>query len=287
MYRDQVMTNCEKKKLVHSLAEKEAEQKGQEEEQSKLTKVLDTLDLPLDYLRKLTILPAEEEHFHHYYTYLWCLFGVATLLVFTLGFVMTSLYVLLGAGSFFLALFVFFQHSLPDKRALPKCFIFMNILSIISGMFWAYIIVEILVDLMTTVGLIAKLSNTFLGLTVMAIGCALPDFLTTFALAKNGQAITGIIGTYAGQLFGLLIGFGIAQLKTTLKSGPQKFDLFSNPKDNLLDIIVIFMQLLTLTVTLVYGTLNKKVFDRTFGYILLAIYAVFSMSAVAVQISQF
>jgi len=95
----------------------------------------------------------------------------------------------------------------------------MNILSIFSGCFWAFIVIEVLVDLMTCVGLIAKLSNTYLGLTVLAIGNALPDALTTIALAKKGQAITGIIGTYAGQLFGLLIGFGVAQLKTTLKSG--------------------------------------------------------------------
>lgn len=74
----------------------------------------------------------------------------------------------------------------------------MNILSIVSGCFWAYIVIEILVDLMTTIGLIGKLSNTFLGLTILAVGNALPDALTTISLAKNGQAITGIIGTYAG-----------------------------------------------------------------------------------------
>jgi Ca2+/Na+ antiporter len=62
----------------------------------------------------------------------------------------------------------------------------MNILSIISGCFWAFIVIEILVDLMTTIGLICRLSNTFLGLTVLAIGNALPDALTTIVLAKNG-----------------------------------------------------------------------------------------------------
>lgn len=37
-----------------------------------------------------------------------------------------------------------------------------------------------------------------------------------------------ISGAYAGQLFGLLIGFGLAQLKTTLMNGPQTFDIFEH-----------------------------------------------------------
>lgn len=215
-----IVTHAEKKKIVHELAESEAQTHGEHEKVSNVSKVLDTLDLPFDLIRKLTILPAEEEHFHHYWTYLWCLFGVAFMVLFTVGFNLTGVYVILGAGLFFLGLFFVLQHSLSDKRALPKCFLLMNVLSIVSGCLWAFVVIEVLVDLMTTVGLIAKLSNTFLGLTVLAIGNALPDALTTIALAKNGQAITGIIGTYAGQLFGLLIGFGIAQVKTTVTSGP-------------------------------------------------------------------
>lgn len=139
---------------------------------------------------------------------------------------------------------------------------------------------------MTCIGLIAQLSNTFLGLTVLAIGNALPDALTTIALAKKGQAITGIIGTYAGQLFGLLIGFGVAQLKTTIKSGSQVFDLFTNPKPNMLDIIVIMFSLFTLVFSLVYGILNNKVFDKRLGYILVTVYSLFFFSAVVVQIVQ-
>lgn len=69
--------------------------------------MLDILDLPLDYLRKVTILPAEEEHFHHYWTYLWCVFGVAFLLVFTVGFKLLSLYILIPLALAFFLLFYF------------------------------------------------------------------------------------------------------------------------------------------------------------------------------------
>ena len=80
----------------------------------------------------------------------------------------------------------------------------------------------------------SKLNSTYLGLTVIAVGNALPDGVTTIALAKDGYAVMGMTGAYgisylisAGQLFGLLIGFGLALLKKTLTAGPQAFDLFN------------------------------------------------------------
>ena len=50
----------------------------------------------------------------------------------------------------------------------------------------------------------------------------------------------GITGSYAGQLFGLLIGFGIAMIKKTIAEGDQAFNLFTEVSVNLDDIIVTF-----------------------------------------------
>jgi len=72
-----------------------------------VTKVLNIADLPFDYLRKVTVLPSEEEHFHHYWTYLWCVFGIAFLLVFTVGFKLLSLYIGLPVAAAFFLFFFF------------------------------------------------------------------------------------------------------------------------------------------------------------------------------------
>jgi Ca2+/Na+ antiporter len=66
----------------------------------------------------------------------------------------------------------------------------------------------------------SQLPSTFLALTVIAMGNALPDGITTIALSKQGLAAMGLAGGYAGQLFGLLVGFGISLLKKTLQEGP-------------------------------------------------------------------
>jgi hypothetical protein len=41
------------------------------------------------------------------------------------------------------------------------------------------------------------------------------------------RAVLGIIGSYTGQLFGLLVGLGIALLRQTIANGPLEFNLFS------------------------------------------------------------
>jgi hypothetical protein len=40
------------------------------------------------------------------------------------------------------------------------------------------------------------LDSTYLGLTIIAVGNALPDGVTTIALAKDGYAVMGMTGAY-------------------------------------------------------------------------------------------
>lgn len=51
---------------------------------------------------------------------------------------------------------------------------------------WTKLCSGLLVDLLTLIGTITNLSTTYLGLTILAVGNALPDGLTTIAIAKKG-----------------------------------------------------------------------------------------------------
>lgn len=53
---------------------------------------------------------------------------------------------------------------------------------------WSYLVIAALIDLLTCIGAITKLSATYLGLTIIAMGNALPDALVTITLAKDGYA---------------------------------------------------------------------------------------------------
>jgi len=54
----------------------------------------------------------------------------------------------------------------------------------IVGFVWTYYVSGMLIDLLTMIGVISKLSTTYLALTIIAVGNALPDALLTISLAK-------------------------------------------------------------------------------------------------------
>jgi len=47
-----------------------------------------------------------------------------------------------------------------------------------------YLLIDLLIDLLNTFGMVFNLESSFLGFTVLAIGNALPDALNTMALSK-------------------------------------------------------------------------------------------------------
>ena len=54
---------------------------------------------------------------------------------------------------------------------------------------YTYILVGILIDMLNSVGVLLDLDKTYLGLTILAVGNALPDALTTIAMIKKAAAI--------------------------------------------------------------------------------------------------
>ena len=54
--------------------------------------------------------------------------------------------------------------------------------------------------------------------------------------------------------------------------------------ENLLDLMVILIALITLLVIALYGISNKYVFDKKLGYILLSIYGTFLISSTFIAI---
>lgn len=65
---------------------------------------------------------------------------------------------------------------------------FVAISGTIYGLLWTYIASMLLIDLLGLFVIVFRLDTTFMGLTVLGIGNALPDALTTVALAKKGYA---------------------------------------------------------------------------------------------------
>jgi len=63
-----------------------------------------------------------------------------------------------------------------------------ELLGSLSGFIWTSYVSGLLIDLLTFIGVITKLSPTYLALTIIGVGNALPDALITIQLAKTGKA---------------------------------------------------------------------------------------------------
>ena len=241
------------------------------------------LFFPFDWARKLTIPPSEEDNFDRKLLIAWPILGVIFIY-----FILTSpAYWWFSAIGVSALLCILFWKTSVDNE-LPKYYFFVEVLSVICGLLWTYLISSILIDLLQFLVVLSQLDATFMGLTIMAIGNALPDALTTIALAKQGFAIMGITGGYAGQLFGLLIGFGVAMLKQTIIDDKHYlvFDLFNpdNLRKNILDILVVFTSLSTLFTTFIFAVVKKFKMSKTFSVIGFSIYGLFAITAIVIAI---
>lgn len=85
-----------------------------------------------------------------------------------------------------LVLTIILALSLPKDGSYPVWSLVLTVLGVIGGLCWSYLLIELLIDILDSLGIILNLEEAFLGLTILAIGNALPDAFTTVALAKQG-----------------------------------------------------------------------------------------------------
>lgn len=254
------------------------------DEKSCLDLVIETFEYPFFFLLYLTALPTDEEN----YSKLRCMvYSIPGTLFMWYVFhpILDSSYVYYALPLGF-TVFILFAYTLPEDNKPPKWFILISLLGVISGLMWTYLLIGYLIDMLELLGVVLNLEETYLGLTILAIGNALPDALTTISLCKEGAGVLAISGGYAGQLFGYLVGFGVSMLKLTWKKGPQKFDLFDMAKirQNVLDLAVIFIIFLTLVYTFTTGILNKFRMNNLFATNLAIFYGAFIIFSTVIAI---
>ena len=141
----------------------------------------------MSIVRKYTIPPGDEDDYDHHYTIYWPFFGGVFLMFMFFG---KPEWKWLIAVPFIFGLYYFFKTKRNEKNHreddIPSYFIFLVLLNIVCGVLWTKLCSGLLVDLLTVIGLLTNLSTTYLGLTILAIGNALPDGLTTISIASKG-----------------------------------------------------------------------------------------------------
>ena len=75
---------------------------------------------------------------------------------------------------------------------------------------WIMSIVDEVVSILQTVGIIVGLSDAILGLTVFAVGNSLGDLVANITIARLGHPVMAISACFAGPMLNLLLGIGVS-----------------------------------------------------------------------------
>lgn len=80
-----------------------------------------------------------------------------------------------------------------------------------------------LLSCLSTLGHIMGLSPAIMGVTVLAWGNSIGDLVADVALARSGEPVVALAGCYAGPMFNMLIGLGLAFIIKTAFMYPQPY----------------------------------------------------------------
>ncbi|GFQ81350.1 hypothetical protein TNCT_115792 [Trichonephila clavata] len=133
-----------------------------------------------------------------------------------------------------------------------------------TSVIWVYLLASEIVSLLQTIGVIFKLSDTILGLTVLAWGNSIGDFISNLSVARQGYPRMGISACYGGPL--------LTKIGRPLK---LKYEKLVTLLYSTLTII-----LLATIVTMTFMRFQAK---RPFGAILIGGYFVFLAVAILLE----
>ena len=193
----------------------------------KIIKIL--VEFPINIIRDLTIPPFEKEKWKREF---FAVMPVTISLIISLFFHLFKYYIVYPYYIIIIIYYVLailigiFLYHKTYKGQLPNCEWVLLILSVIMSMIWIYVITTILIQMVMDSRMLipVHVDTSFLIMTILAVGNALPDFLIDCTLSRSGYAEMALSGTIGSPVFSLLFGFGLSLLKKFIISGPQEED---------------------------------------------------------------
>lgn len=252
---------------------------------SLLSKFLVYLEYPLTFARDLTIPILEDSEWNKMYAVIHPV-SSPLFVVFILG----HSYDLIGAG-FPLVLLVLLAglvpstgiyllttHSRPPEHPIFK--VVWTLTAFFMCVMWVFTFAGELITCLTSLGEILKIQPAFLGLTILAWGNSIGDWFTNTAVAREGLGSMAIAGCYAGPVFNILMGLGVALVYATVQSYPATYPVVLDTSS----IISICFLVVALSSTIAIVSYRNFKLDRLFGYYLITLYATYTVLQLTVVI---
>ena len=192
------------------------------------------VEFPLNLVRDLTTPPFEKEKWKKEF---FAAMPVSISLCLSLFFKLFPYYIkfphfIFIAVYYILAIiFCIYLYKRSYRGSLPKCEWVLLLSALIMSMIWIYTVTTILIQMVNDSQYLLpfEISKSFLIMTVLALGNALPDFLIDCTLSTSGYAEMALSGTIGSPVFSLLFGFGLSLIKnfSLAENKEQAFDLLT------------------------------------------------------------
>ena len=143
------------------------------------------IDFPFVWIRKLTIPPCEEDEFDNWLVMLWPYVGIPVAAMIILKKFPTTSGWLLYLVPAIIWSAIWYKNNKERNTPPKKGYIWISFVGMVCGFIQTYYVIGALIDLLQMIGIFSKLSATYMGLTIIAVGNALPDAMLTITLAKN------------------------------------------------------------------------------------------------------
>lgn len=155
------------------------------------------------------------------------------------------------------------------------------LVAFVMSVFWISTVAGELLNCLAALGQILNLPPTILGLTVLAWGNSVGDLVADVAVAKAGQPALAMAGCFAGPMFNMLVGLGMALVIQTAKVFPEPYVLHFH-----VSIVIAFVFLfLSLMGSLLVVTWSRFRVPRFWGFCLVGLYVLFII--VSLMIAKF
>ncbi|CAM6056124.1 unnamed protein product [Sphagnum tenellum] len=169
-------------------------------------------------------------------------------------------------------------YFLAVKRPPESGHLLAVIVAFVMSVFWISFIAGELLGCLMALGRILGVSPALLGLTVLAWGNSIGDLVADVAVARVGQPAMAVTGCFAGPMFNMLVGLGLALTLRTAKDFPVGYKLDRHP-----GILVAFgFLVLGLLGSLVVVTCSGFQVTRSWGICLISWYLFFMVVSAVV-----
>lgn len=155
---------------------------------------------------------------------------------------------------------------------------------------WISTIATEVVGVLKAFGVILRISDAILGLTVFAVGNSLGDLVANITVARLGHQVMALSACFGGPLLNILLGIGIGGLYKTIRHGTHKVKGAPQYRPYILEISTTLVisgatLLLTLVGLLILVPLNGGRLDRKLAWGLIGLWTISTICNVVVEVA--